>query len=404
MNAIAGPTEATTTVMIVDDEEIVTQSLRSFLEFETDYEIATFQTPREALQMLKKRPVDLVISDFLMPEMNGLQFLAEVRRMYPQVPRVILTGYADKENAIRAINEIGLYQYLEKPWDNDQLKLVVRNAVTSKSRQEQLAAKIKELDGVLRQRDRLFERDDLMRRELEMARCVQEKLLPNALPGLDGFCFEALYRPAMELGGDFYDMIELSNGRWALLVADITGHGIQAALCMALLKFAFGSFAGSDCTTTQIISGMNPILHRGLPEAMFVAALITIIDPVGRKCTVTNAGLPFPMFVNRRLGQAECVPNAGLLLGVIDQEEYQPGEETVLQLDNGDRLIIFTDGLTEIKNDSGEMVNNDAVCDRLVQSCDSSLAEALKLLADDAAKYTDVDSRDDVTLFGIEAK
>lgn len=96
-------------IVIVDDEEIVTQSLMSFLQLETEYEVHTFQSPEEALQLLRQRPIDLVISDFLMPGMNGLQFLAAVKKLHPDTPRILLTGYADKENAIRAINEVGLF-------------------------------------------------------------------------------------------------------------------------------------------------------------------------------------------------------------------------------------------------------------------------------------------------------
>jgi serine phosphatase RsbU (regulator of sigma subunit) len=391
---------ATTTVVIVDDEEIVTQSLGSFLEFETEYRVQTFQSPHEALTFIKQRSVDLVISDFLMPQMNGLQFLAEVRKLYPHVPRIILTGYADKENAIRAINEIGLYQYLEKPWDNDHLKLVVRNAVTNKGLQDQLREKIGELDRVLRQRDELFKRDDFMRRELEMARCVQEKLLPHRLPTLDGFRCEAVYRPAMEVGGDFYDVVRLADGRTAVLVADITGHGIQAALCMALLKFAFSSFSDSAESASQIVIGMNAILYRGLPAAMFVAALVALIDPVKKQCAVANAGLPYPLLVRRELRQVECVCNAGLLLGVTEENLYGPSEETIVDLDNGDGLIIFTDGVTEAPNDQGEPVGADAVCRQLESFCDQSLPDMLARLADNALACAG--DRDDITLFGVE--
>ena len=91
--------------------------------------------------------VDLVISDYLMPEMDGITFLGKVRNVKPDIPRIILTGYADKENAIKAINEIGLFQYLEKPWDNDDLWIVIRNGLEKQRLLRKLREKIAEIDS-----------------------------------------------------------------------------------------------------------------------------------------------------------------------------------------------------------------------------------------------------------------
>lgn len=117
------------TVMLVDDEEMVITSLESFLHLETEYRVEGFTSPERALEELEGTGAEVVLADFLMPGMDGITFLKEVRERAPTATRVLLTGYADKENAIRAINEVGLYQYLEKPWDNERLKLVIRNGV-----------------------------------------------------------------------------------------------------------------------------------------------------------------------------------------------------------------------------------------------------------------------------------
>jgi len=139
--------EAEATVVIVDDEEMVLESLATYLGLETDWRVVTFTSARAALAHLATADADVVISDFLMPEMDGIAFLARVRALRPEVPRVILTGYADKENAIKAINEVGLYQYLEKPWNNDDLRLVVRNGIEKKRLIDQLAAKVREVSA-----------------------------------------------------------------------------------------------------------------------------------------------------------------------------------------------------------------------------------------------------------------
>ena len=133
------------TIIIVDDEDMVLTSLRSFLSLETEYNIVTFQSPAKALEYIKTEPFHLVISDYLMPEMNGLEFLAQVRSIRPNVPRVILTGYADKQNAIKAINTIGLYQYIEKPWSNDDLLIVLRNGLEKQNLLTRLNNKINEI-------------------------------------------------------------------------------------------------------------------------------------------------------------------------------------------------------------------------------------------------------------------
>lgn len=134
------------TVVIVDDEEMVLTSLSSFLSLETDYNVVTFTQPEKALEYIEQNSVDLVISDYLMPEMDGITFLARVKAMQPNTTRIILTGYADKENAIKAINDVGLFQYIEKPWDNDDLLIVLRNGLEKKMLMRRLDQKIAEIN------------------------------------------------------------------------------------------------------------------------------------------------------------------------------------------------------------------------------------------------------------------
>ena len=152
-------------ILLVDDEEMILSSIKSFLAIDTNYDLLTYTSPSKALedQGSMIMSVDLVISDYLMPEMDGISFLAEVRKRFPLVPRILLTGYADKENAIKAINNVGLYQYIEKPWNNDDLRLVIRNGLEKTILLKQLEEKIrevekvhKELDGVQKEILRVF--------------------------------------------------------------------------------------------------------------------------------------------------------------------------------------------------------------------------------------------------------
>lgn len=133
-------------IVLVDDEDMVVTSIKSFLTLETDYEVVGFTTPAEALSYIESHRVDVVVSDYLMPDMDGISFLAKVKDIQPEATRILLTGYADKENAIKAINDVGLYQYIEKPWENDDLKIVLRNGLEKRLLMKRLEDKITEVN------------------------------------------------------------------------------------------------------------------------------------------------------------------------------------------------------------------------------------------------------------------
>jgi DNA-binding NtrC family response regulator len=134
-------------VLIVDDEEMVIASLKAFLQLETDFNVQTFTDPEEAARFAERNLVDVAISDYLMPKMNGIQLLARLKELQPEASRVLLTGHADKQSAIQAINQVALFQYLEKPWDNAQLLLVVKSGVERARLFRDLREKVDELDS-----------------------------------------------------------------------------------------------------------------------------------------------------------------------------------------------------------------------------------------------------------------
>ena len=133
-------------VLIVDDEEMVLTSIRALLLLEGDYEVQSLSSPLEAVNFLRTETVDVAVSDFLMPGMSGIQLLAQAKQLQPEATRVLLTGHADKASAIQAINEVGLFQYLEKPWDNAQLLLVIEHAAERARLLRDLRTKITDLD------------------------------------------------------------------------------------------------------------------------------------------------------------------------------------------------------------------------------------------------------------------
>jgi DNA-binding NtrC family response regulator len=139
------------TILLVDDEEVVVRSVAALLELETPHKIVTETSPQRAIELAKVHPLDMVISDFLMPEIDGIRLLLEMRGLYPESALILLTGYADKENAIRAINEAGIFHYMEKPWDNDDLLTIIRTGLDKRLQLHRMHERIRELEARVQQ-------------------------------------------------------------------------------------------------------------------------------------------------------------------------------------------------------------------------------------------------------------
>jgi putative two-component system response regulator len=147
------------TIMVVDDEPMITKTLALLLKIKIKQNIVIYNTPKEALNsdILISKKVDVIVSDFIMPEMNGIEFLMKVKKISPETQSILLTGYADKENAIRSINEVGIYYYLEKPWNNEELIKTINNALEKSKLANDLKEKIEELRSSNDENKRLYE-------------------------------------------------------------------------------------------------------------------------------------------------------------------------------------------------------------------------------------------------------
>jgi serine phosphatase RsbU (regulator of sigma subunit) len=338
-------TERAASILIVDDEEMVLSSLRGLFMLQTSYQVLEAGDPRKALEDLSRTRVDLVISDFLMPQMNGIEFLKEVKKVQPETIRVLLTGYADKENAIKAINDVGLYHYLEKPWDNEALLSIVRNGLKEKSLRQKLGEKVKELDS-------LMTRHEAIERELEMAARVQKSLLPRDFPVLDGYRFANLYQPSAEIGGDFFDLAPIEGGV-VLLVSDVIGHGVQAALSTMLLKGVFREAVSLNDDPVALLEDMNRRLHSVLPTGMYAAAAAFAIRAGSEEIAFANAGLPYP-FVLRKSGRLDEIVLSGPPLGLFEKDVI-PFESRTIVAGSGDVLLAGSDGIGSIDNGDGAL-------------------------------------------------
>ena len=150
-------------IIIVDDDETVLGSISALLHTVSDYEVKTFVSGNDALEFISNNDADLVISDYIMPEMDGISFFIKVRDVLPEVPRIMLTGYADKENVIKAINSAGLFYYIEKPWNNDDLLVVIRNGLEKKELVTELRTALEEVEQL---KNRLQEENLYLQEEI----------------------------------------------------------------------------------------------------------------------------------------------------------------------------------------------------------------------------------------------
>ncbi|MBN1292310.1 MAG: response regulator [Candidatus Latescibacteria bacterium] len=132
-------------ILLLDDEKMVVDSLRNLIELETEYITFAETSPFKALEILDNHMINVIVTDYLMPGMDGIEFLLEAKKKITQATTIILTGYAGKENAVHAINEIGIYHYVEKPWDNDELLIIIKNAVERGDLLTEISNKYKEL-------------------------------------------------------------------------------------------------------------------------------------------------------------------------------------------------------------------------------------------------------------------
>ena len=336
-------------VLILDDDDLIVRSLCGLFSLETEYEICDFNEPEVALREVERRPIDLVISDFLMPHMNGVDFLKKVRELQPDVPRILLTGFADKENAIRAINEVGLYHYLEKPWKNEDLLLLVRNALQQKSLRIQLSQKVSEFDRLMREHNELSNQHRSIQRDLEMAARVQRSLLPERMPDVEGFCLSGFYEASALLGGDYYDFLKRPN-ELILLVADVSGHGVQAALTSMVLKASFQEAASVANGPIALLDRMNTQLAKILPSSMYACAASVWITPGQPRVRIANAGLPYPTVLRAGSEQVDELAMSGVPLALLPDAISDAYDYREIELKPGDVLLLTSDGLGDVRN------------------------------------------------------
>ena len=249
-------------------------------------------------------------------------------------------------------------------------------------------------DGLERGR-RLEAERQRMEDELALARRIQARLLPPGPPLVPGLELHGLSEPALQVGGDYYDFIPVGDGRVALVIADVSGKGVPAALLMSAFRASLLSQLVPGAETGPVLARVNAFLHRSVEPGRFVTAFLALVDPRDGRTVFTNAGHNPPMLV-RRGGAVERLEAGGLLLGMLEDAPFETGAAT---LGEGDRLVLFTDGVTEAQNAAGDLWGEVPLAALLGEMADRSCAETVARIVTEVRCFESTrGASDDVTL------
>ncbi|HEX4964430.1 MAG TPA: PP2C family protein-serine/threonine phosphatase [Thermoanaerobaculia bacterium] len=215
------------------------------------------------------------------------------------------------------------------------------------------------------------ERLAAIRQELATARAIQESILPGAPPRIDGLDLASRYVPASEVAGDFYEFLPGEGRRLGILVADVSGHGVPAALVATMLKVAVAAQGTHAASPGRVLSEVNAIFHGKLKN-QFITALYVYLDLEAGEMTAASAGHPPPLVWRHDSGQVEELPPGGLVIGRLRRAAYP---QVTVPLAAGDRVLLFTDGIPEALSPGGEMFGEERLRQVLVSHA-SQPAEA----------------------------
>lgn len=316
-------------ILVADDQPDILQALRLLLA-EAGYDADLAGSVPDVMARVSGQPYDLLLMDLNYSRdttsgREGLDLLDHVHATDATLPVVVMTGWGSIDTAVEAMRR-GARSFVQKPWDDMTLLDIVRREVA---------------EGRTARR-----RDARSMREHEDARQIQRALLPGSMPAMAGCQVAARWTPAEGIGGDCYDVIRFTDTRLAIAIADVAGKGLPAALLMSNLQAAVRAFATPDAAPDEVCASVNRLLCRNVAAGRFVTFCYLVIDLAGRTLSYCNAG-HHPPIVLRAAGGADRLTVSGLVLGVDAGWAYTSCEAVFAP---GDRLICYTDGLTEARN------------------------------------------------------
>jgi phosphoserine phosphatase RsbU/P len=374
-------------VLVVDDAPANVQVVNSILR--DTYKIRIAMNGTKALELANASPMpDLILLDVMMPDMDGYEVCTRLKAgvCTQDIPVIFLTGQTDIDDETHGF-EVGAVDYIHKPFSPAVVKARVHTHLVLRGIREQLANQLL-----------------IIRREMETAREIQLSILPQTMPKVSGLDIAARYIPMTAVAGDFYDCIEVDEKRIGILVADVSGHGMPAALISSMLKIALAAQSANACDPALVLLGLNKALY-GKFTGHYVTAAYVLVDTDKRNIRYAGAGHPPLIALNQSTGTIRRVEENGLFLGFFAEPTYSSVE---IPFQEGDWAVLYTDGIPEMTDPADEQFGLDRFELFLQKHQDLSASGFVDGLLDELAIWSDRASGrepdDDLTLLAIHFK
>jgi phosphoserine phosphatase RsbU/P len=320
-------------ILIVDDTPINIGVISGALKNSFATKVATTGERALAIASGKEKP-DLILLDVIMPEMDGYEVCRRLKANPDtrDIPVIFLTSQTEAEDETKGF-EVGAVDYIHKPFSAAVVKARVRTHLMLREAHAQIARQLVEINT-----------------ELEMARQIQLSILPSSTPKIAGLDIAARYIPMTSVAGDFYDFIVVDGSRIGILIADVSGHGLPAALIASMLQVALTAQARHASEPAKVLAGLNQALC-GKFQHNFVTAAYVYVDLEKSTISYAGAGHPPLLLWRKSTGAASQLLENGLVMGQFDEAIYDSLE---VPIEVGDRFVLYTDGILETNNPAKE--------------------------------------------------
>lgn len=378
--------------LIADDDADILTALHLLLKND-GYEAETVSSPAAVLEAIERSQFDVVLIDLNYARdttsgREGIDLISRIQALDPSLPIVVMTAWATVDLAVDAMRR-GVRDFVQKPWDNPRLLQTLRKQVKHARARRTFQHRIADTR----------KSDARLQRELIEARELQENLLANAElataeSSITGLQVAIKWQPATTVGGDYVAAFELDDQNAAFCVADVVGKGLPAALLMSNFQAALKSLAIQYLSPAEVSARLNRVLYANIPLRKFITAFYGVVNIPNRTFTFTNAGHNPPLLVQ---ADGECVrlEAGGTVLGAFPDPEYAQSE---IQLRAGDRLLLFTDGLSEAVDENNEQFGEQRLIDLLREQRHRTPEELKEIVFDAVAEFCGRNFRDDVAL------
>jgi phosphoserine phosphatase RsbU/P len=337
-------------ILIADDQQDVLDALRLLLKGH-GYSIETVNSPADLLAAVGRQEFDILLIDLNYARdttsgREGLDVLSRLKEIADAPPVVAMTGWATVGLAVEAM-QFGVSDFVEKPWTNTRLlEILTKQVSLGRERRESRRLAAEEA----RAREVALLHLQEQEREIAEAKAIQEKLLPREIPQMPGYEIASAWQSAHVVGGDYFDILPLDEKTLGICIADVAGKGMPAALLMSNLQAAVRGLSSPSLPPNLLCNRLNSIVYRNTESDRFITFFYAHLDGPSRRLVYVNAGHNAP-FVVRTDGSHERLHQGGAVLGVFDSRDYESGSA---QLAPGDRVILFTDGVTEACSPAGD--------------------------------------------------